>query len=245
MSAEESPSPFEKSMTFLRDICKMENFCWVDTGSEEEIKVRIKGISGRHYEVKGKQQHPHPALSGNSKRIGTWSTSVVGAAWKKDIESNDSRFTVSLCLNINQQKVHLPIGDKLASLALSLRNDIELAMEIPLVAQFIVCPRNKFEHIFTFQDEMIVTQDMIDMGEDEQEFHGFEDDEEEMDWEVLESYYSEMDIIELEEQNDFSTLNQSQECELDEPDSPSFEEMVDRMMRVIDRQEDKQSRGSS
>ena len=118
-------------------------------------------------------------------------------------------------------------------------------MDIPLVAQFIVCPRNKMEHIFTFQDEMIVTQDMIDMGEDEQEFHGFDDDEEEMDWEVLESYYSEIDIIELDEQNEFSTLNQPEECELNEQNTPSYEEMVDHMMRAIDRQEDKKSRDPS
>ena len=35
-------------------------------------------------------------------------------------------------------------------------------MEIPLVAQFIVCPREELYHVFTFQEEMVVTQDMID-----------------------------------------------------------------------------------
>ena len=224
----------------------MEHFHLMETYSEGKIQVRVKGTSGRHYEVKAKQQGHHPGLSAQSNlRRKTWTTSVIGAAWKKDIEARDSNFTVSLCLNINEQKTHLPIGDKLASLALSLRNDIELAMDIPLVAQFIVCPRNKMEHIFTFQDEMIVTQDMIDMGEDEQEFHGFDDDEEEMDWEVLESYYSEIDIIELEEQNEFSTPNQPEECGLNEQNTPSYEEMVDHMMRAIDRQEDKKSRDSS
>ncbi|MGA0380547.1 MAG: hypothetical protein ACO3NJ_07085, partial [Candidatus Poseidoniaceae archaeon] len=37
-----------------------------------------------------------------------------------------------------------------------------LAMEIPLVAQFIVCPREELYHVFTFQEELVVTQDMID-----------------------------------------------------------------------------------
>ena len=35
-------------------------------------------------------------------------------------------------------------------------------MEIPLVAQFIVCPREELYHVFKFQDELVVTQDMID-----------------------------------------------------------------------------------
>ena len=59
-------------------------------------------------------------------------------------------------------KEHLPVGDRLASLALSLHNDIKLAMEIPLVAQFIVCPREELYHVFKFQEELVVTQDMID-----------------------------------------------------------------------------------
>ena len=35
-------------------------------------------------------------------------------------------------------------------------------MDIPLVAQFIVCPREDLFHVYTFQDDMVVTQDMID-----------------------------------------------------------------------------------
>jgi hypothetical protein len=97
------------------------------------------------------------------------------------LTSKNSKFIVNLCLNINERKTHLPIGDKMASLALSLRNDIELAMDIPLVAQFIVCPRSKLEHIFTFQEEMIVTQDMIDMSDEEEIDWG--EAEEEIDWE--------------------------------------------------------------
>ena len=67
-----------------------------------------------------------------------------------------------LCLNIHENKEHLPVGDRLASFALSLHNDVKLAMEIPLVAQFIVCPREDLYHVFTFQEEMVVTQEMID-----------------------------------------------------------------------------------
>ena len=101
MTEEENINPFEKSMGFLRDVCKMDNFHWIETDSKGDIKVQIKGTSGRHYEVRGKQQQPHPALSVHSKRSKTWSTSVVGAAWKKYLTSKNSNFIVNLCLNIH------------------------------------------------------------------------------------------------------------------------------------------------
>ena len=234
MSAEESMNPFEKSMEFLRGICQMEHFHLIESYSEGTIQVRVKGTSGRHYEVKAKQQLPHPGLSEQSNmRRKTWSTSVIGAAWKKDIESKDSNFTVSLCLNINEQKTHLPIGDKLASLALSLRNDIELAMSIPLVAQFIVCPRNQMEHIFNFQDDIIVTQDMIDMSD------------EEMDWEEEEEYLNSIQMIDVEEDIvDFDHNIGRVEEEL-LPDSNRAEDLVDHLIRAFDLQEDRRTRGSS
>ena len=235
MTAEENINPLEKSMNFLRDVCKMDNFHWVETDSEGEIKVRIKGTSGRHYEVRGKQLHPHPSLSAHSRRK-TWSTSVVGAAWKKDLTSKNSNFIVNLCLNINERKTHLPIGDKLASLALSLRNDIELAMDIPLVAQFIVCPRNKLEHIFTFHDEMIVTQDMIDMSGEE---------EEERDWEEEEEYFNSIQVLDLEgDIVDFEhNIDPIEESIL--PDLNRAEDLVDHLVRAFDIQEDRRTRGSS
>lgn len=212
----------------------MEHFHLIESYSEGTIQVRVKGTSGRHYEVKAKQQEHHPGLSANSNmRRKTWSTSVIGAAWKKDIEAKDSNFTVSLCLNINEKKNHLPIGDKLASLALSLRNDIELAMDIALVAQFIVCPRNKLEHIFTFQDEMVVTQDMIDMSDQE---------EEEMDWEEEEEYYNSIEFEDLHEHVEFP--EPIVDNDLDTESSNSVE-MVDLIMRTLERREDRRSRGSS
>ena len=85
---------------------------------------------------------------------------------------------MNLCLNTHAKKRHLPIGDRLASLVLSLHNDVKLAMDIPLVAQFIVCPREDLLHIYAFQDDMIVTQDMIENHQDfDEDYDLFEDDE--------------------------------------------------------------------
>ena len=148
--------PHEKSMQFLREICNIDGIELIDSNSIYKIFVRVRGRSGRHYEVEA------------SRPIGLylqtpWTTEVTGAAWKRDFDSEKTRaYTAKLCLNIHSDKEHLPVGDRLASLALSLHNDIKLAMEIPLVAQFIVCPREELYHVFKFQEELVVTQDMID-----------------------------------------------------------------------------------
>jgi len=149
-------NPHEKSMQFLRDICNIDGIELIESKSIYTIVVRVRGRSGRHYEVEA------------SRPLGLflqtpWTTEVTGAAWKRDFDSEKSRaYTAKLCLNIHQDKEHLPVGDRLASLALSLHNDIKLAMEIPLVAQFIVCPREELYHVFTFQEELVVTQDLVD-----------------------------------------------------------------------------------
>ena len=156
MSMESNLDPHEKSMQFLREICNIDGIELVDSNSIYKIIVRVRGRSGRHYEVEA------------SRPLGLflqtpWTTEVIGAAWKRDFDSENTRaYTAKLCLNIHPDKEHLPVGDRLASLALSLHNDIKLAMEIPLVAQFIVCPREELYHVFKFQEELVVTQDMID-----------------------------------------------------------------------------------
>ena len=143
-------------MQFLREICNIDGIEMIDSNSIYKIVVRVRGRSGRHYEV----------VASSSNRLiqqEPWKTEVVGAAWKRDFDSEKTRaYTAKLCLNIHENKEHLPVGDRLASLALSLHNDVKLAMEIPLVAQFIVCPREELYHVFTFQEEMVVTQEMID-----------------------------------------------------------------------------------
>ena len=156
MSTVSELNPHEKSMQFLREVCNIDGIEMIDSNSIYRIVLRVRGRSGRHYEVEA------------SRPIGLfmqtpWTTEVVGAAWKRDFDSEKTRaYTAKLCLNIHENKEHLPVGDRLASLALSLHNDVKLAMEIPLVAQFIVCPREELYHVFTFQEEMVVTQEMID-----------------------------------------------------------------------------------
>ena len=146
----------------------MDGIEWINPNSVNDITVRVRGRSGRHYEIVASSP------LGNFFQE-TWQTEVRGAAWKRDFNTENTRsYTAKLCLNIHEDKEHLPIGDRLASLALSLYNDIKLAMDIALVAQFIVCPREDLLNIHIFQDEMVMTEEMfqqgvIDMNIDEDE----------------------------------------------------------------------------
>ncbi|MGB1365259.1 MAG: hypothetical protein ACPH9F_05965 [Candidatus Poseidoniaceae archaeon] len=152
------PTPYEKSIRFLRDVCAIDGIELIESESTSTITVRVRGRSRRHYEIVA------------SRQVGLlveepWTTEVTGAAWKSDLVSEQTRaYTAKLCLNIHHDKEHLPLGDQLAALALSLHNDIKLAMDIALVAQFIVCPRDELLNVHIFQDEMVVTEDMIENG---------------------------------------------------------------------------------
>ncbi len=172
MSANIIDSPHEKSIKFLRDVCQMDGIDLLRTSTIYKITVRVRGRSGRHYEVVASRSISLFNEDG-------WQTTVTGGAWKNDFNSENTRsYTANLCLNTHGNKRHLPIGDRLASLVLSLHDDLKLAMDIPLVAQFIVCPREDLYHIYTFQDDMIVTQDMIDEQHDfDEEYDFFEEDE--------------------------------------------------------------------
>ena len=195
MSTQIIDSPHEKSIKFLKDICEMDGIELLKTSTIYKIVVRVRGRSGRHYEVTASR--PVGLFSQEP-----WQTSILGAAWKNDFNSESTMpYTTNLCLNTHEDKRHLPIGDRLASLILSLHNDIKLAMDIPLVAQFIVCPREDLNHVYSFQNDMVVTQDMIDEQQEfEEEYDAFfEDDFEDDDlFPEFEFPEDDDDIIEFE-----------------------------------------------
>jgi hypothetical protein len=91
----------------------------------------------------------------------SWAIIVKGAAWRSDFSNNNS-MVVDICIHTARTGHRLPIGDSLVSLCLSLANDNITALDIPLLAQFIVCPRKRLSTIEIFQQEGIVTSDMLD-----------------------------------------------------------------------------------
>ena len=139
------------------------------------LMILLKGKSGRWYKVLTNhvdaQLFPVGSLD--------YSITVHGARWKKDLAKPGGKFAAKLCLNpttrgYEQDPVtgdriegELPIGDRIATICLHLTNDIDLALRIPLVAQFIITPREHLARIDTFQDEYIVWNDMLMCGPDD------------------------------------------------------------------------------
>ena len=62
----------------------------------------------------------------------------------------------------------LPIGDQVAALALALQNDKTTAMRIPLLAQFIVSPREALRDVYQFSEEGVVMEDDVYMEDYEE-----------------------------------------------------------------------------
>ena len=138
------------------------------------LMILLKGKSGRWYKVLTNDAESQ-LFSINQDYV----ISVHGARWKKDLAKPGSKFAAKLCLNpttrgyeqdpVTGERIEgeLPIGDRIATICLHLTNDIDLALRIPLVAQFIITPREQLAKIDTFQDEYIVWNDMLICGPDD------------------------------------------------------------------------------
>ena len=73
-------SPHEKSIKFLKDVCQLDGIDLLQTSKIYKIIIRIRGRSGRHYEVIA------------SREVGLfsqvpWGITVTGAARKNDFDS--------------------------------------------------------------------------------------------------------------------------------------------------------------
>tara|TARA_B100001093_G_scaffold193134_2_gene185654 strand:- start:17647 stop:18204 length:558 start_codon:yes stop_codon:yes gene_type:complete len=129
--------------------------------TNETVVVELKGSSGRWYRVKATLCESFP----DSEQEMDWMTSIKGARRKADLSAQSS-YNADLCLHSKNEG--LPIGDRVASLILSLHNDLKTAMQIPLLAQFIICSREDLADILIIQSDIIVTFSMLD-GEGETE----------------------------------------------------------------------------
>lgn len=152
--------PTKRSLELLKDIAKENNWLNVRMVDNEKFYLTVNGESRRWYHISAKKnefEQFNPFAEG-----AIWNISVRGAAQRYDLIRNN-KFNADLCINTRRRSKNLPIGDRLASLALSLRNDRRTAMSIPLLAQFIVCKREFLAEIIVFQDEGIMTE--IDIAE--------------------------------------------------------------------------------
>jgi hypothetical protein len=149
--------PEVRSLELLRSIIEANEWAEFVFESEALVRIRIQGESKRWYLVVAKRAEPDPVFV--SSRNSLWQFNVKGGARKRDIVHRNP-YCADLCLNTHHSS-QLPFGDKVAALCLSLANDIVSAMSIPLLAQFLICPREELTKILVFQDEMVVYHDML------------------------------------------------------------------------------------
>jgi len=149
--------PELRSLEMLQSVANGTQNVQIFMLTNESIKVRVQGESHRWYQIESNFQGGLSLeLLGAEHQ---WSVAVTAGRWQNDVISKN-QYTVSLC--IHSQDQNLPIGDRIVSLVLALYNDIKTALQIPMLAQFLICTREMLKGIVIFQDTMIVTQDMMD-----------------------------------------------------------------------------------
>ena len=156
----ELTEPERRSLELVRSIVKANPWAEFVLDNESHIRIRVKGLSLRWYLVEARLRGPAPHAA--FFQLQRWKYVVTGGARRRDVV-HTNRYTAQLCLNTRQSST-MPFGDKVAALCLSLHNDLITAMTIPLLAQFIVCPREELTKIMVFQDEMVVYHSMFDDG---------------------------------------------------------------------------------
>ncbi len=149
--------PEKRSLELLKDITKENEWMDVKFSLPNYISMTVNGESRRWYHASAKIRDKN-MLSPFETEI--WHIEVRGAANKNDLIRNN-KFNADICINTNGNGNKMPIGDRLAALALSLRNDRRTAMSVPLLAQFLVCKRDFLQEVIVFQEEGIMTE--IDM----------------------------------------------------------------------------------
>ena len=156
----ELTAPERRSLELVRSIVEANPWAEFVLDHKSHIRIRVKGQSLRWYLVEARLSGPAPHEPFFQHQ--RWQFVVTGGARRRDVV-HTNRYTAQLCLNTRPSST-MPFGDKVAALCLSLHNDLITAMTIPLLAQFIVCPREELTKIMVFQDEMVVYHSMFDDG---------------------------------------------------------------------------------
>lgn len=157
-------------MGFLDSIVEGSNAMTLALDEQGLPRVVIRGTSRRWYRV-GLHAHyveDYVDVEGEFREVKEvhWRTSIDAGAWKQDIAER-TPFMVALCMHPTQRSLSLPIGDQVAALALALQNDKTTAMRIPLLAQFIVSPREALEGVYQFSEEGVIMEEEVYDEDDE------------------------------------------------------------------------------
>ena len=173
---------YARSMEFLENIVKGSPRMELQVNQQSLPRVLIQGASRRWYCVDARVHYGEEYINidGEYREVKevNWKMNIDGAAWKSDLLKR-SPFAVSLCMHPRRNSMHLPIGDQIAALALALQNDKTTGMRIPLLAQFIVSPRQALEGVYQFSEEGVIMEEEVYMEDEyeDDEMEGYLDDE--------------------------------------------------------------------
>jgi hypothetical protein len=173
--------PEKRSIELLMDIANENQWIELRISLPNYISMTINGESRRWYHTFAKLSDDN---FDNPFDTEIWRIEVRGAANKSDLIRNN-KFNADICINTNGHGNKMPIGDRLAALALSLRNDRRTAMSVPLLAQFLVCKREFLQEVIVFQEEGIMTE--IDMNNMNMDFNHPEEENERSEGDIVEN----------------------------------------------------------
>lgn len=171
---------YERSIEFLMAIVAGSPQMELKENVQSLPNITVQGTSRRWYNINTRVTYieDYIEVEGDYREVKEvhWSINIHAAAWKKDIIEGNP-FAVSLCINPRSESRSLPIGDQVAALALALQNDKTTAMRIPLLAQFIVSPRNALKEVYQFSEEGVVMEDEGFLLPEDYDEDGFEEDD--------------------------------------------------------------------
>ena len=155
-----------RSFEFLQTIANGSPKMDLQVNQQSLPRVMVQGASRRWYRINTRAycMEEYLEVEGEYREVEEvhWNICISAGAWKKDLlEKTD--YAVSLCINPRPESRALPIGDQVAALALALQNDKTTAMRIPLLAQFIVSPREALRDVYQFSEEGVVMEDEVYM----------------------------------------------------------------------------------
>ncbi|MEL0331213.1 MAG: hypothetical protein VW982_03235 [Candidatus Poseidoniales archaeon] len=176
---EPSRKALARSFEFLQDIANGSPQMSIEVNDQSLPRVIVQGASRRWYRINTRAYslEEYMEVEGEYREVEEvhWNIGISAGAWKKDLVDNTDH-SVSLCINPRHESRGLPVGDQVAALALALQNDKITAMRIPLLAQFIVSPREALRDVYQFSEEGVVMEDDLHMEEyDEPEDEGYDD----------------------------------------------------------------------
>jgi len=151
----------ERGLEFLKSICESSQYMEMINLPNGLPKIRVKGTSRRWYSLVA---NPESTLieseHGVLEKGVYWNFDVRAAPRKTDLLAMN-KYSVRICIHPERRSRNMPIGDRLATLAMGLRDDRRTAVRIGLIAQFVIAPRDALIDVYKFTAEGVMYNEEI------------------------------------------------------------------------------------